>query len=145
MTNDLRVGVSFLVIDNSRGERAESIDFLATQVQIFGGRGYELMTSDVVEKDTFFDFWSSTKNKRYSVTRWQKCSPDGSSPGHTTVQTYGPLLFEVLNNDPDFVFIENLKIALSPRFRKGCREMCDKVLELRKAQGQGNPPVCQEP
>jgi hypothetical protein len=140
ITDDLLCSISFLVIDNSRSARAAGLDFLATQVELYGGKKFDLGTSSVIRADTIVDFWSSTNMERYTVSRWLS---DGI--GHRTVQTYAPLLFTVLNNDPDFMFIENLKIALSPRFRKGCRELCDKVMELRKAQGQESTPVCRKP
>lgn len=141
ITDDLLCSVSFVVIDNSRSARAAPIDFLATQVELYGGKKFRLKSSDVIRNDTFVDFWSSTSHARYTVSRWR----DNGGVGHITVQTYAPLLFEVLNRDPDFMFIENLKIALSPRFQKGCRELCDKVMELRTAQGQNNPPECRAP
>lgn len=142
VADDLLCSISFLVIDKSpENARAAGLDFLATQIELFGGTKPNLTTSSLIEDDTFVDLWSSKKRKRYTVTRWRQNSP----VGHMTAQTYGPLLFEVLNNDPDFMFIENLKIELSPQFRKACRELCDKVLELRKAQGQGGVPECRAP
>jgi hypothetical protein len=142
VADDLLCAISFLVIDNSpENARAAGLDFLATQIELFGGTKPNLTTSSVIEGDTIIDLWSSGKRKRYTVTRWQENAP----VGHMTVQTYAPLLFEVLNNDPDFMFIENLKVELSPRFRKACRELCNKVLNLRKAQGQNGLPICRAP
>jgi len=137
----LLCSISFLVIDPNVDPEAAGLDFLAVQIEVYGGKRFDLETSRVIQDDTFVDLWSSMNRKRYTVSRWQLSSP----VGHMTPQTYAPLLFEVLNNDPDFMLVENLKITLSPRFRKGCRQLCDQVMKLRKAQGQHGVPQCRTP
>jgi hypothetical protein len=142
--DDLLCSVSFLVIKrNQENARAVGLDYLAVQVELFGpaSRSALLTTHPQIQPDTFVDFWSSSQGYRYTVSKWRRNQP----AGHITVQTYAPLLFEVLNNDPDYMFVEDQKLSLSPRFQKGCRILCDKVLELRRAQGQRDLPTCQMP
>lgn len=141
IADDLSCSISFLVISNTpENSRAEELDFLAGQVELYGGGFPVSEASPVIRGDTFVDIWSSTNDKRYSISRWQPNRPVGH-----IAPAYGPLLFDVLNSDPDFLLLENLKIELPERFRAGCRELCAEVLKLRKAQGQMGSPVCRSP
>lgn len=141
IAEDLSCSVSFFVISNTpENSRMEELDFLAGQVELYGGGYFVNEASPFIDGDTFFDIWSSTNDKRYSITRWQPSRPVGH-----IAPAYGPLLFDVLNSDPDFLLLENLKIELPERFRAGCRELCAEVLKLRKAQGQMGSPVCRSP
>ena len=141
ITENLSCGVTFVVIPNKPvPSPAEELDFLEVSIELYGGGPYVSEASPYIEPDTFFDLWSSTKNKRHSITKWSPSPP----VGHVGY-AYAPLLFDVLNNDPDFLFLENLKIALPSRFKKGCRQLCAEVLRLREAQGQNGLPVCREP
>ena len=159
ITENLSCGVYFVVIPNLPvPSPAEELDFLEVSIELYGGGPYVSEASPYIEPDTFFDLWSSTKNKRHSITKWSPLKDEfvdildiepkeaESSPpvGHVGY-AYAPLLFDVLNNDPDFLFLENLKIKLPWRFKKGCRQLCAEVLRLREAQGQNGLPVCREP
>ena len=139
VADDLLCCISFLIIDSTPANAdAKGIDFLAAQIECFGGRKFQLTNPRAISDSTPVDFWNSQKHKRYTVTEWAVMRDRGC----ITPQTYGPLLFDVINSEPDFMFIGNQKIALSPEFQAACRQLCDKVLELRKEQGQMNPPRC---
>jgi hypothetical protein len=141
VTDDLLCSISFVVIDKTpENAKAVALDYLATSVELFGGVAVNPSTSEALTETTHVDFWNSRKHKRYTITRWKE-----RTMGHVTVQTYGPLLFDVIDSPPDFMFIDNEKIALSPQFQHGCRELCDKVLEQRRNQGQMDPPRCRVP
>lgn len=138
---DLRCTISFLVIDvNPAHASARELDYLAAQIELYGGDELELETSPAIHGDTLFDIWSSTKNERYTVTRWGPNRPMGHM-----APAYGPLLFGTLENEPDFVLLENLKIELSDSFRAGCRELCEKVRKQREANGLRHLPMCVMP
>lgn len=136
----LLCSITFLVIDRSH-ENARGLDYLAAQVELFGGDTLTLKTSPEIQADTFVDLWSAKKEERYTISAWKPNRP----AGHVSARLYAPLLFQVLNEEPDFILLENLKIELSPRFKDGCRRLCDKVLELRAGQGQRHLPMCQKP
>lgn len=142
IASELYCTISFLVITNKPpSSQAAGLDYLACQVDIAGGTIFDPKPSSLMKSDTFLDFWNSKKNTRYTITEWTYNPPGG----HIAAQGYGPLLFEVIDSEPDFMFFEDQKITLSRRFRAGCREVCDKVLDFRKAQGQMEPPACRAP
>ena len=141
VTDELLCSISFIVLsDTPANTRAEELDYLAGQVELFGGKYLQLESSPLIQPDTIVDFWSQTKRTRCTISHWK----DNDPAGHIAAHTYGPLLFEVVNSEPEFMLLENVKIELSPQFRAGCRGLCDKVLELRKKQGQSNPPMCRD-
>ena len=144
IAEDLLCSIAFAVIAKEPSTRdQEQFDHLVGQVELYGGKKYQLTTSPLIKADTFVDFWNSEKHKRYTITEWAPNQPEG--PGHMTAQNYGPLLFEVIDSEPDYIFLEDQKITLSQRFRDGCRQLCDKVMELRQAQGQSARPSCRAP
>lgn len=137
----LLCSITFLVIEKvPSNDNARGLDYLAAQVELFGGDRVTLKKHPEIQADTFFDLWSEKKSKRYTISQWKANRP----VGHISTRAYAPLLFDVLYNEPEYILLENLKIELSERFRDGCRKLCDEVLELREAQGQ-RMPICQEP
>jgi len=138
VADDLLCSVSFLVLDDTPANADDKgIDFLAGQIEFYGGRKFQLTNPIAIHSASAVDFWNSQKHKRYSVTQWAPMEIGRISP-----QVYGPLLFDAIDSEPDFLFVSAEKIELPPEFRAGCRQLCDKVLELRKEAGQVNPPRC---
>lgn len=140
VTEDLKCCIDFTVInDTPEHARAAGIDHLAATVGLFGVEDGKITTSDRIRPGTQVDLWSSKKLRRYTITRWGR----ERTGGHSTVQTYGPLLFNVLDSEPDFLFIDGEKISLSAEFQAGCRDLCDRIMKLRREQGQPERPKCQ--
>ncbi len=112
-------------------------DFLVPLVKISGGSFGRLKPCPHLERQTLVDLWSASSEQRITIDTWE---PTGTGDGHSSTAIYGPLFFRVLESPPEYLLIGERKITLSKRFQDGCKELCQKIVELRIADGQPKTP-----
>jgi hypothetical protein len=134
-------GITFKVISRvPNHRRAEEWDYLAANVELFGGKKFQLNTAPI-PADTRVEFVGRSSATRITLSKWAESEP----VGHVCSSVYAPLLYEVLAAGPDVFGAGDFQRPLSSKFRAGCKELCSNVMKARTKQGQEYPPKCKPP